>query len=284
MCYRKFMAHLTSIVIPNRNYAPLLPGLFDSIAAQTSGLSGVEAVFADDASSDGSFEAASRLGQSLPLARFQAASFAPMGHPGLTRNAGAALARGDLLVFLDADDQLEPGFLSSMVRTVESGADVAYCDYTEHGPGGERAVGLPDFDPDLLATQNIATMGAIMRREVFEALGGFRDNTAYEDWDFWVRAAHRGFRFAHVSTPLYRYRHHGMNFSVKAQAQDGPAKAAIVANTPEFFPPEVRRWASGVLDGKGWAQPFGRGLIPREEDVRRLREIWSEARKTRRAP
>lgn len=273
------MTIVTSIIIPNWNYASHLPGLFASIVAQTTGLASVEVIFADDASSDDSLAIARQLGGSLPFARFEAVAFPRMGHPALTRNAGASLATGDLFVFLDADDALEPGFLSSLLEAVEDGADIAYCDYSEQGPERSRIVRLTDFDPDILRTQNIPTMGAIMRRGVFDALGGFRDNTAYEDWDFWVRAAYQGFRFLRVPLPLYRYCHHSLNFSVAARAQDGPAKAAIVCNTPNFFPPEVRRWAKAVLEGKPWAQPFGRGLIPREQDVRMLRKLWAEVRK-----
>jgi glycosyltransferase involved in cell wall biosynthesis len=282
-----------SVVIANHNYGHLLPELFGSLAAQAIDPALVEAVFADDASTDDSLKTARKLGSALPFARFAARSFPRMGHPALTRNAGFALSTGDAILFLDADDLIEPEFLPRCLDALSSGADVAYTDYMEQTPGGERAVSLPDFDPDILRTQNIPTMGALVRREVVSSLGGFKDNTAYEDWDFWVRAAHAGYRFAHVAAPvvhapgssahdappLYRYRHHGVNFSVKARANDGPAKAAIVLNTPGFFHPEVVRWARGVAAGKPWAQPCGRGLIPREEDVRKLREMWADVRK-----
>lgn len=268
-----------SVVIANHNYGHLLPELFASLAAQAIDPALVEAVFADDESTDGSLSTARAIGPSLPFCRFTAETFPRMGHPALTRNAGFALSTGETVFFLDADDLVEPEFLPRCLDALDAGADVAYTDYVEQGPGGERAVRLPDFDPDILRTQNIPTMGALVRREAVTSLGGFKDNTAYEDWDFWVRAAHAGYRFAHVPSPLYRYRHHGVNYSVKARADDGPAKAAIVLNTPGFFHPEAVRWARGVAAGKPWAQPFGRGLIPREEDVRKLREIWADVRK-----
>ncbi|MFZ5428455.1 MAG: glycosyltransferase family 2 protein [Thermodesulfobacteriota bacterium] len=275
------MSIRVSIVIPNRDYARFLPDLFASIGAQTSGLGDVEAVFADDASGDDSLAVARELGARLPFARFTARAFPPMGHPALTRNAGMALAAGDTILFMDPDDTIEPDFLRECLIALDAGAGVAYTGYVEHGPSGAREVSPPDFAPAILRTQNIPVMGSLMRRDVFEAVGGFRADCAYEDWDFWVRAAARGVRFARVARPLYNYRLHGVNFSREAQAGDGPAKAAIVLGSPEFFPPEVRRWAKAVTEGKPWAMHFGRGLIPREEDVRLMRGIWAKARKAR---
>jgi len=275
------MNGLASIVVSNRDYASRLPGLFASLAAQTTGLGRVECVFADDASADGSLDAARALGGALPFARFEARAVGPLGHPARTRNAGFALTTGDPLLFLDADDTLAPRFLEACLDALAAGDHVVYTDYVERSPQGQRTVRLPDFRPELLRTQNILTMGAMARREVFLALDGFGDHTDYEDWDFWVRAAHQGFRFARVPEPLYVYTQHEANFSRKAQARDARAKAALVAATPGFFPPETRRWAKALAEGKPWAQPLGRGLIPREEDVRALREAWATLRKTR---
>jgi len=275
------MSALVSVVVSCRDYAPRLPGLFASLAAQSVGPGRLECVFADDASSDGSLEAARSLGGALPFARFEASAVGPLGHPARTRNAGFALTSGDPLLFLDADDLLTPRFLDACLEALAGGADVAFTDYVERSARAERTVRLPEFDPALLRTQNTLTMGAVVRREVFLALDGFSDHTDYEDWDFWVRAAHQGFRFARVPEALYVYAHHEANFSRKAQTRDAQAKAAIVAATPGFFPPETRRWAKALAEGRPWAQPLGRGLIPREEDVRALREAWATLRKAR---
>ncbi|GFK94476.1 hypothetical protein NNJEOMEG_02321 [Fundidesulfovibrio magnetotacticus] len=276
------MVSLIGVVISNRDYGPRLPGLFASLAAQTVGLQRVACVFADDASSDGSLEKARALGSALPFARFEARAVGPLGHPARTRNAGFDLAgAADPLLFLDADDLLLPRYLEACLEALERGAQVVACDYEERSPEDSRIVRLADFDPALLRTQNILGIGSMMRREVFLALEGFRDHSDYEDWDFWVRAAHGGFRFARVPEALYVHMRHGVGFSSRAEARDGRAKAAIVAATPGFFPPETRRWAKALLEGKPWAQPLARGVIPREEDVRALRDAWAALRTAR---
>lgn len=278
------MTPLVSVVVPNRDYARFLPGFFAALAAQSLGLGEVEVIFVDDASSDDSLTLARRLGEGLGAAQFTAVASPPLGHPALTRNLGMSWACAPLAACLDPDDLPGPDFLAACLDTLKAGADVAYCDVEERTVDGSRLVALPDFDADILRTQNIPTaMAAMFRRRVFEEGGGFRANTAYEDWDFWVRAAAQGFTFVRVARPLYVYNRHPGSFTCQAVLRDGPAKAAIVANTPDFFDPEVRRWAKGLREGKPWAQPLPRGIIPRPQDVRRLRDLHREVQAVRRA-
>jgi len=265
-----------SIIIPNHNYAPFLPEFFAALEAQTMDLGQVEAIFVDDDSRDDSLAVAQRLGNDLPLARFELVASGRLGHPALTRNLGLGLATAENVACLDPDDLPAPEFLEACLKRIDApdAPQVVYCDYVEQSPSDSRRVSLPDFDPEVLSTQNILTMAAVFKREVWTTGQGFRANTAYEDWDFWVRAAELGFSFARIPRPLYVYRQHQDNFSSSAVAQDGAAKAAIVANTPDFFHPEVRRWATGIAMARAWATPGPRGLIPRAQDVRRLRELY----------
>lgn len=269
---------LVSIVVSNFEYGRYLPRFFDALAAQTFGLTRVEAVIVDDESSDGSVDTARALGAALGLARFKVIRLRHQGRPGPVRNAGLAVARGRYLLCLDPDDAIEPGFLARTVAALEAAPDaaLAYTDYVEAGPQGSRTVALPEFDPALLRTQNTLTLATLMRREVWEASRGFSAATAYEDWDFWVQAAANGFTGVRVPSPLFRYNHHRANFSWTARLADGRAKARIVADNKYFFEPEVLAWAKALLAGQPWAVPFKRGVIPRAEDVAALRAIADE--------
>ena len=282
------MQPLVSIVISNYEYGHYLPALFKCLAAQTLGLSRVETLVVDDGSADGSVETARALGAALGLARFKVIGLRHQGRPGPVRNVGLAASRGRYLLCLDPDDTLEPGFLARTVAALETnpGAALAYTDYLEDAPQGVRTVSLPEFSPELLRTQNTLTLATLMRREVFEASRGFSVETAYEDWDFWVQAAHNGFAGVRVPMALFRYNHHGSNFSWKARLVDGRAKARIVVDNKYFFEPEVVGWARALLRGEAWAVPFKRGLIPRARDVRQLRALVERmlAREAGRAP
>lgn len=151
---------------------------------------------------------------------------------------------------------------------------IACTDYIEESPAGSRVVQTPDFHPDLLRTQNLFPITSLMRREVWLASRGFRAETAYEDWDFWVQGAMAGFGVVRVAQPLLHYVFHDANYSHAARTDDGRAKARIVRDNPAFFESEVRAWARALLRGEPWAVPFTRGVIPRAADIRALRELF----------
>ena len=89
-------AEMISVVIPVKNGGTDLVRCLEAIAAQQIG-DEVEVVVVDSGSSDGSAETAQRLGARVH-------SIAPTEfHHGRTRNLGAELARGDILVFTSQD-------------------------------------------------------------------------------------------------------------------------------------------------------------------------------------
>jgi len=260
-----------SIIVPNHNYGRFFPRLAASLAAQTRPLDDVELVLVDDGSTDGSRRASEAL-EALPLAGFAALWLARLGHPGPVRNAGFAKARAPLVLCLDPDDIPGPDYLAACLDALAARPDIqlAYTDYTHAEDGQARDIALPDFDPALLRVQNILPPAAVIRRQVWEASDGYRPNTAYEDWDFWVQAAAGGFGFLRVPGARFVHAMHGANVSYAARRQDGRAKAAIVLNTPAFFPAGVRHWAAAVLAGEPWADPGPRGIIPTLDIVRAM--------------
>ncbi len=257
---------LLSVVIPCRNYGRFLPECLGSLAAQWARQEidsrAVEVILADDASEDGSADIARELLPALGLGSWRVLELERQGRPGPVRNAGLELARGELLLCLDPDDLLLPGFAAAHVSALEQGADVAYAGFVLEEGGTRREIAPPDYHPLLLASQNILPPTAMFRRGLWDAGARFRSATAYEDWDFWVRLALLGAKFSRAEGILYLHRQHGANYSNLAQAQDGRAKALIVQENPGFFPPHTRAWARGLLRGEAWAQPGGRGVIP----------------------
>ena len=262
-----------SIIVPNYNYARFLPRLATCLDNQTLGLDIVELIFVDDGSDDDSLDKAVTL-EALPLNGYDQVALEHCGAPGLVRNAGLERSHGEFLLCLDPDDLPGPDFLACCIAQLDDfpEAGLAYTDYTHVEPASYREVILPDFDPDLLKQQNILPPAAVMRRAVWEQSSGYRDNTAYEDWDFWVQLAAKGVRGARISQVLYAHMVHGQNFSFSAQQQDGRAKAAIVLNNPDFFPASVRHWATALMAGEPWAIPFPRGIIPNHKDISVLLE------------
>jgi 4,4'-diaponeurosporenoate glycosyltransferase len=103
-----------SVIIPARNEARTLPTLLASIAEQT--LLPLEVIVADDGSSDGTAELAAAAGARVILPGPK-----PRGWQGKTWPCfrGAEEARGEILVFLDADTRLEPEGLARLAASLE---------------------------------------------------------------------------------------------------------------------------------------------------------------------
>lgn len=101
-----------SVIIPARNEEHNLPRLLDSLEVQE--VRPLEVLVVDDASTDGTAEVARESGAAVitsePL---------PRGWKGKTWacHQGAAAARGDILLFMDADTWLEPGGLRRILET-----------------------------------------------------------------------------------------------------------------------------------------------------------------------
>jgi glycosyltransferase involved in cell wall biosynthesis len=111
---------LVSIVVPLRNGERWIGDQLDALAAQRYA-DAWEVVIADNGSTDGGVRVARAYAPRLPaLTIADASRRRGINH---ARNAGARAARGDLLLFCDADDVVAPGWIEAMVEAVRS-ADI----------------------------------------------------------------------------------------------------------------------------------------------------------------
>ncbi|HUI71299.1 MAG TPA: glycosyltransferase, partial [Spirochaetia bacterium] len=98
---------MVSIIIPTYNEEEYLPRLLKSIKAQD--YRDCEIIVADNSSRDGTRR----------IARAHGARVVAGGVPGIGRNRGAQAARGEFLLFVDADTVLPEGFLTSIMARFE---------------------------------------------------------------------------------------------------------------------------------------------------------------------
>jgi glycosyltransferase involved in cell wall biosynthesis len=178
-----------TVVVPVYERVAELREALESVWAQTA--LPAEVVVVDDASpSAGVAEAASALG--AKVVRLEA-NAGPAG----ARNAGAAVAAGEWLAFLDSDDTWVTGHLE-LVWSQRDG--VALVATTGVSTDGSRRIGRSLRAPrvvtdpaELIVPVNpIGTSGVLIRREDFLAVGGFGPYGTCEDLDLWVRATERG--------------------------------------------------------------------------------------------
>lgn len=181
---------LTSIVIPAYQHAAFLPAAIESALAQTAP---IEVIVVDDGSTDDTEAIVSRY----PAIYRKL----PHGGPSRARNHGLEHARGEFVMFLDADDLIAPnkverqraaftdeiGWVLCDVRIEDEGKRVELAseryDYKRKALGGWIA-------PILEPANCIPIMSPLVRRSVLEQIR-FLDTVdgTPEDWRFWQKVA-----------------------------------------------------------------------------------------------
>ncbi|MHC4051688.1 glycosyltransferase [Bradyrhizobium sp. 25ACV] len=165
------------------------------------------------------------------------------------RNLGARYARGDWLLFLDADDRLRPGAVAALLEAARGApqAVLVYGDYntidSEGHQIGRRGLlkGRRKPSGDVLtrlAAGNFIVNGgiALARAEAFRAIGGFDTSLRYcEDWHCWCRLAAIG-EFEFAPKLLLDYRLHTAN-----------TMNAAVRTPKDFFPAIARVFDDGLI-------------------------------------
>jgi glycosyltransferase involved in cell wall biosynthesis len=196
-----------SVIIPLHNSGRFVAETVASVLAQSRG--DFEVVLVDDGSTDDTREVAARLleadgGRRLRLLRQANAGVAA------ARNRGVAESRGRYILPLDADDLVTPTMLEecAAVLDAEPGIALVYSDRQDFGDvGGRWSAGR--FEVERLKYFNQIGYCTLFRKTLWEDLGGFRPNVSgFDDWDFWLAAAGRGYRGRHLPKPFLRHRRH----------------------------------------------------------------------------
>lgn len=114
------------------------------------------------------------------------------------RNYAASQADTEWLCFLDADDELAPGYFEAMDRATGDLRAPAVS-WVENGVATE---------PRCLTERNIkqwnpCVIGTLIRKSMFDRVGGFWGERAYEDWSLFRRAWLLKAKIEHVPDALY---------------------------------------------------------------------------------
>ena len=259
---------VVSVLLPCRNAsASILPAL-DSLAAQT--LANFEILVVDDGSTDHTAALLDTYARTEPRLRVIQGS-----GRGIVDALGIAAvqARAPTIARMDADDVCDPFRFEKQLAYLDAHPDVGLCGTLVEHFGEPAAAGRRRYmkwlnalqTPDEIAREifvecPIPHPTFMMRREVLDAAGGYRDLGWPEDYDLVLRVARSGWRLGKVPEPLLKWRHtasrHSMTSpryapeSFRALKRNHLMKT-ILARARSFY-----QWGAGEV-GKLWLREWG---------------------------
>jgi glycosyltransferase involved in cell wall biosynthesis len=210
------MAHPSiSVAVPAYNAAPWIATTIESVLAQSS--PPLEIVVVDDGSTDGTAEELERFGDRVRVIAQENRG------PSAAYNRAFAAAGGDYIAMCPADDVWEPCKLQwqGEALSAQPEIDITFGHAREFGlsdqeydrPPGRGVLENGAFCRAMFETCLIPAPTALIRRELYEQLGPFREDLACEDYEFWMRALAADAVFHYEPRLLVNFRRHGGNVS-----------------------------------------------------------------------
>jgi hypothetical protein len=124
------------------------------------------------------------------------------------RNRAIEMARGRYILPLDDDNRIRANFIQDAISVLDSSPDVGvvYGDRYDFGLHTLRQH-ISEFDLARILEENYIDACAVFRKRVWTDCEGYDSRMpAWEDWELWVHAAERGWRFYHLPYPAFDYR------------------------------------------------------------------------------
>ena len=128
-------------------------------------------------------------------------------------NAGILASHGEYIGFLDHDDVLEPDALYEIAERISgNGADMIYTDEDKVSADLKKFFQphfKPEFNPDLLRSNNYITHFLVVKRTLADEAGYFDPELdGAQDHDFILRCSEKAEKIARVPRILYHWRTH----------------------------------------------------------------------------
>lgn len=255
---------LVSTIIPVHNRASLLEEAVDSVLAQT--YQHTEVIIVDDGSTDNTVRVVDVLARNHPD-KVRVVHQANTG-PGLAREAGRLIARGEFIQYLDSDDLLLPRKFELQVKGLtenpECGASYGKTRYrrsdgtAEANPWKGSGPKVETMFPSFLVERWWDTPTPLYRASVCAQAGPWSDLKLEEDWEYDCRVASHGVRLHYCDEFVAEVRDHDENRLCKGDALD-PVRLKNRAEAHTLIFSHAKR--AGLNESSPEMQHFARELF-----------------------
>ena len=187
------------------------------------------------------------------------------GNISAATNSAAALATGDIILFLDNDDELTPDALGEVALyfAAHPATDFLYSDDDKIDTKGRRFAPQfkPEWSPELLLSYMYLGHLCAVRRHIFEEIGGLRIGfEGSQDYDFALRATEISRHVAHLPLVLYHWR-----TAPGSTAISGAAKPASFSAGQKAIQDALnRRQINGNVAQHAWAIKENLGIFAQD--------------------
>ncbi|MEZ4853407.1 glycosyltransferase family 2 protein [Flavobacterium sp.] len=213
---------LVSVICISYNHEKFVEEALNSVLQQS--YTNIELIITDDCSTDNSKTVIEKWLLQHPTILFLP-NTKNLGNTKTFNNA-VKYANGDYIIDLAADDVLKPecvatqmatflnskyeklGIVYSNINIVNENGAFMNTYYTEKDKPESGMI----YNMIISRSAKICSVGSMVKKEVFETVGYYNENLAYEDLDLWVRAS-RVFQFKYIPETLVNKREFSSNLS-----------------------------------------------------------------------
>lgn len=256
---------LISIVMPAYNSEPrFLREAVDSVREQV--WPHWELLLVDDASDDPATRAVLAELEDVDT-RVRVLRRSENGHISAASNTALEQARGEWVGFLDHDDRLAPDALFRVAEVIagDPGVGLIYSDEDKIRENGERYEPYfkPDWNPDLLRSQNYINHFSVYRRDLLDAVGGLREGfEGAQDYDLVLRVTERlePSAIRHIPRVLYHWRAVATSTAHAGEAKPyavEAARRALQEHLERIGRPDATVLPAPGFEGMWWRVRYG---------------------------
>ncbi len=193
------------------------------------------------------------------------------GHISKATNSALNIATGDYVALLDHDDELPPHALYMIAKAINENpvANIIYSDEDKIDEMGNRfgAHFKSDWNPDLLYSQNYISHLGVYKKDIIDAIGGFRVGVeGSQDYDLLLRALKHcdSKGIVHIPHVLYHWRAIAGSTALAAGEKSYTTEAGIKALQDHFVDEQGVTIEAGLLDNTykvNWPIPEQKPLV-----------------------